>query len=101
MARNKRTKFKAYRQDMSKGGRVGYRRGKTVVDRETGEQIDCTPFRKGAVEQKTVYVDASDLLFKIYCETWDMTQMPAYMFTRTGMKCVDYYDANYLAGLAA
>ena len=50
------------------------------IDRETGEQVDCTPFREEAVKQKTVYVDATDLLFKTYCETWDMTQMPAYMF---------------------
>ena len=71
------------------------------IDRETGEQVDCTPFREGAVKQKTVYVDATDLLLKTYYETWDMTQMPAYMFTRTGMTCVDYYNANYLAGLAA
>ena len=35
------------------------------VDRETGEQVDCTPFRKRAVEQKTVYVDTTDLCSKI------------------------------------
>ena len=50
------------------------------IDRETGEQVDCNPFREEAFKQKTVYVDATDLLFKTYCETWDMTQMPAYMF---------------------
>ena len=32
------------------------------IDRETGEQVDCTPFREEAFKQKTVY-----LMLLIFC----------------------------------
>ena len=38
---------------------------KKNIDRETGEQVDCTPFREEAFKQKTVYVDTTDLCSKL------------------------------------
>ena len=35
------------------------------IDRETGEQVDCTPFREQVLKQKTVYVDTTDLCLKL------------------------------------
>ena len=52
MARNKRTKFKAYRKDMSKGGRVSYAAGDAVLKAKNKVENTFNEARKQKIASK-------------------------------------------------
>ncbi len=66
-------------------------------DNERHRHVDCTPLKHVS---GLSYINASDLLFPIYCKTWDMTGMPAYFVNKTSIQKVNYNQAHQMSGLA-
>ena len=63
----------------------------------TNTYVDVTPMPSDFLG---IYVDATDILYDVYSQTWDMSQMNPFVFTKTGrLQEFDYGTALKIAGI--